>query len=370
MKRKVKFQEGGPVGAEMTAAERRRATMERLNSRRSVEDFNRREQSGQLDERTMRRAGGTPVASEVADFDRRLRSGQLDADTMRRMGGTPTESMQPPNRPGLGEFRRSALPSGLTPGSGSSAMSRMAPRAGGILGLLGLAPLATEMYRAVRDRERPQEDLDVAEAYRTGRDVREIQAQRAARAGRGTFAGETSDGMSEMVAPAPAPASAPQPSPARPQPTRRATAPVRRQATSADDLNAMVLRLQGGSPPQTETERRLADRMGIAYRKGGLVKPKKYQVGGAVKVPGKTSASGGPKPPARMRDRISSEERKELDAPLTQAEKSRLRGDNFKRGGKVMAKKMKTGGKVPAPKKMMKGGMAKAFGKKTKMMKK
>lgn len=345
MKRKVKFQEGGEVGAGMTAAERRRATMERLNSRRAVEDFNRREQSGQLDERTMRRAGGTPVASEVADFDRRLRSGQLDAETMRRMGGTPT-------------------------GPSASAMSRMAPRAGGILGLLGLAPLAMDAYSSFRNRERPQEDLDVAEAYRTGRDVREIQSQRAAREGRGTFAGETSDGMGEMAAPAPAPASALQPSPARPQPTRRAAAPARRQASGSDDLNAMVLRLQGGSPPQTETERRLADRMGIAYRKGGLVKPKKFQVGGAVKVPGKAPASGGPKPPTRMRDRISSEERKELDAPLTQAEKSRLRGDNFKRGGKVMAKKMKSGGKVPAPKKMMKGGMAKAFGKKTKMMKK
>ena len=106
------------------------------------------------------------------------------------------------------------------------------------------------------------------------------------------------------------------------------------------------------------------------YKKGGLVKPKKYQVGGAVKVPGKTPASGGPKPPALMRDRISSEDRKELDAPLTQAEKNRMSASGFKKGGKVMAKKMKTGGKVPAPKKMMKGGMAKASGKKTKMMKK
>jgi hypothetical protein len=443
MKRKVKFQEGGPVGAGMTAAERRRATMERLNSRRAVEDFNRREQAGQLDERTMRRAGGTPVTSEVADFDRRLRSGQLDADTMRRMGGTPT-------------------------GPSASAMSRMAPRAGGILGLLGLAPLATEMYRAVRDRERPQEDLDVREAYRTGRDVREIQAQRAAREGRGAFAGETPE-----TVPAPAPAQAPAPAAARPQPTRRPAAPARRESVTADDLNAMVLRLQGGSPPQTETERRLADRMGIAYRKGGLVKkyqaggsvsnmsrlsdaelnrlgyaaqgsssarglaktqleqrkrmpldetkeselnlqralelqdaldrgenaamfmnelvrsgggmkqhkaaeykkgglvkPKKFQVGGAVKVPGKTPVSGGPKPPARMRDRVSAEERKELDAPLTQAEKNRMSASGFKKGGKVMAKKMKSGGKVPAPKKMMKGGMAKASDKKTKMMKK
>ena len=146
--------------------------------------------------------------------------------------------------------------------------------------------------------------------------------------------------------------------PARPQPTRRPAAAARRESVTADDLNAMVLRLQGGAAPQTETERRLADRMGIAYRKGGLVAPKKYQEGGPVKAPGKYTRMGGAKAPApRMRDMVSPEERKELDAPLTQAEKNRLRGDNFKKGGKVVAKKMKTGGKVPAPKKMMKGGI-------------
>ncbi|MFN7640743.1 MAG: hypothetical protein ACK5PR_03260 [bacterium] len=274
MKRKVKFQEGGEVGSGMTAAERRRANIERLNARRSVAEFNRREQAGQLNERTMQRAGGTPVTSEVADFNRRMQSGQLDADTMRRMGGTPS---------GSADALRSGA--GMAPSAGGSAMSRMAPRAGGILGLLGLAPLALEAYRAVRDRERPQEDLDIAEAYRTGRDVREIQAQRAAREGRGVFPGETPE-----TTPSPAPEATPAPTsqstPARSQPTRRAAAPARRESTSADDLNAMVLRLQSGVAPQTETERRLADRMGIAYRKGGLVKPKasvkKMKTGGKV----------------------------------------------------------------------------------------
>ena len=320
MKRKVKFQEGGEVAAGSTMADRRRAEMERQRARRAFES-----------QRTSPR----------------------------------------PERPGSGSADALRSGAGMTPGSGSpSGLRRMVPGGvGAIAGLLSAGPLV-EMYRAVRDRERPQEDLDVAEAYRTGRDVREIQAQRAAREGRGAFTGETSDGMGEMAAPAPAPAPAPQPSPARPQPTRRPAAPARREATSADDLNAVVLRLQRGSPPQTETERRLADRMGIAYRKGGLVKPKKYQAGGAVKVPGKTPASGGPKPPARMRDRISAEERKELDAPLTQAEKNRMSASGFKKGGKIVAKKMKSGGKVPAPKKMMKGGMAKASGKKTKLMKK
>jgi hypothetical protein len=99
--------------------------------------------------------------------------------------------------------------------------------------------------------------------------------------------------------------------------------------------------------------------MGIAYRKGGLVKPKKFQVGGPVKVPFKTPGPGGRKARVRMRDYISPEERKELDAPLTRAEKDRMAENGFKKGGAIKApvKKMKVGGKVPAPKKMMKGGM-------------
>lgn len=346
MKRKVKFQEGGEVS--MSAAERRRANIERLNARRAVEDFNRREQAGQLDERTMRRAGGTPVTSEVADFNRRMQTGQLDAETMRRMGGTPS---------GSADALRSGA--GMTPNAGSSRFARIAPRAGIAGGLLGLGDLAWRAYNALPERARSQEDLDVMEAYRTGRDVREIQAQRAAREGRGVFPGETPE-----TTPTPAPEAAPTQVQARSQPTRRPTVPARRESVTADDLNAMVLRLQGGAAPQTETERRLADRMGIAYRKGGLVAPKKYQAGGPVKVPGKYTRMGGAKAPApRMRDMISPEERKELDAPLTQAEKNRLRGDNFKKGGKVAPKKMMKGGITSKPKakpaKYAKGGITK-----------
>lgn len=374
MKRKVKFQEGGEVGSGMTAAERRRANIERLNARRAVAEFNRREQAGQLNERTMQRVGGTPVTSEIADFNRRMQSGQLDADTMRRMGGTPRSA----------DALRSGA--GMTPSAGGSALSRMAPRAGGILGLLSLAPLALDAYRSVRDRPRSQEDLDIAEAYRTGRDVREVRAAREA-AAQPAQPAVTPDQMQTADVPgnratngAGAPATArmreidmqggdvpgnvamnPQ---ARSQPTRRAAAPARRESVTAEDLNTMVLRLQSGVAPQTETERRLADRMGIAYRKGGLVKPKKYQEGGPVKAPGKYPRMGGAKAPApRMRDMISPEERKELDAPLTQAEKNRLRGDNFKKGGKVTPKKMMKGGITSKPKakpKMYaKGGMAK-----------
>lgn len=355
MKRKVKFQEGGEVPG-MTAAERRRANIERLNARRAVEDFNRRMQSGQLDAETMRRMGGAPAGPADFDVNSRgeARAMSQSRDLAPRSGNRVAFSpegrlmLNPPQ--GSADALRSGA--GMTPSAGGSALSRMAPRAGGILGLLGLAPLALDAYRSVRDRPRSQEDLDVMEAYRTGRDVREIQAQRAAREGRGVFPGETPE-----TTPTPAPEAAPTQAQVRPQPTRRPAAPARRESVTADDLNAMVLRLQGGAAPQTETERRLSDRMGIAYRKGGLVAPKKYQEGGAVKVPGKTPAMGGPKLSARMRDRVSAEERKELDAPLTQAEKNRLRGDNFKKGGKVVAKKMKTGGKVPAPKKMMKGGI-------------
>ena len=374
MKRKVKFQEGGEVGSGMTAAERRRANIERLNARRSVAEFNRREQAGQLNERTMQRAGGTPVTSEVADFNRRMQSGQLDAETMRRMGGTPRSA----------DALRSGA--GMTPSAGGSAMSRMAPRAGGILGLLGLAPLALDAYRSVRDRPRSQDDLDVMEAYRTGRDVREVRAAREA-AARPAQPTVTPDQMQAVDVPgnratsgagAPAavrmreidmqggdvPGNVAMNPPARPQPTRRPAAPARRESVTADDLNAMVLRLQGGAAPQTETERRLADRMGIAYRKGGLVAPKKYQEGGPVKAPGKYPRMGGAKAPApRMRDMVSPEERKELDAPLTQAEKNRLRGDNFKKGGKVAPKKMMKGGITSKPKakpaKYAKGGMTK-----------
>ena len=360
MKRKVKFQEGGEVSSGMTAAERRRAALERANARRSVAEFNRREQAGQLDERTMRRAGGTPVTSEIADFNRRMQSGQLDADTMRRMGGTPRSA----------DALRSGA--GMTPSAGGSALSRMAPRAGMAAGLFGLGDLAWRAYNALPERARSQEDLDIAEAYRTGRDVREIQAQRAAREGRAVFPGETPE-TTPMPASEATSVPAPQPTSARTQPTRRPAAPARRESTGADDLNAMVLRLQSGVAPQTETERRLADRMGIAYRKGGLVKPKvgadfrkakPYQEGGPVKAPGKYPRMGGAKAPApRMRDMISPEERKELDAPLTQAEKNRLRGDNFKKGGKVAPKKMMKGGITSKPKakpaKYAKGGMTK-----------
>lgn len=197
---------------------------------------------------------------------------------------------------------------------------------------------------------------------------------------------------------APTPAPAPRP--------RQAARPAPREMT-ADDLNEIVLRLNRGEKPVTETEKRIADRMGIAYRKGGMVKGKgmhmmpdgsmmknkdhaamkkgnkamMYREGGKVR-------QGMQSPKAqearaemaedvmrreRARDPISDKERKagRVDAamdsgPLTDAEKERMRASGFKKGGMIKPKtamkkggvvKKAAGGKVAAPKKMMKGGM-------------
>jgi hypothetical protein len=69
----------------------------------------------------------------------------------------------------------------------------------------------------------------------------------------------------------------------------------------------------------------------------------KYQAGGPVKNPPSPGAKlpnveGGRK--ARLRDLISPEERRELDAPLT-AEEVRRMSERMKKGGAV---KMKSGG--------------------------
>jgi hypothetical protein len=176
---------------------------------------------------------------------------------------------------------------------------------------------------------------------------------------------------------------------------------------TADDLNEIVLRLNRGEKPVTETEKRLADRMGIAYRKGGMVKGKgmhmmpdgsmmKNKNHAAMKKGGKAMMyrEGGkvrqgmqsPKaqearaemaedvmkrsmpaePKRRMRDMMSPEDRREYDAPLTAQERDRMRESGFKKGGMIKPKtamkkggvvKKAAGGKVAAPKKMMKGGM-------------
>jgi hypothetical protein len=68
-----------------------------------------------------------------------------------------------------------------------------------------------------------------------------------------------------------------------------------------------------------------------------MMNMKKYADGGPVPVPGKEPKEGGRK--SRMRDMISPEERKELDAPLSVED---YRRPGMKKGGAV--KRMAGGG--------------------------
>lgn len=160
---------------------------------------------------------------------------------------------------------------------------------------------------------------------------------------------------------------------ATPPRPRAAPRPMAREATTAEDLNEIVLRLTRGEKPVTETEKRIADRMGIAYKKGGMVN--KYQEGGRIRqgiqspraqearaemaedVMKRARKGMGEGPPRRVpNSMLTPEEQRERNAPLTKDELDRMRGDAYKKGGMVKPKKMKAGGKV-APKKMMKGGI-------------
>lgn len=379
MKRVAKFQEGGDV--EMTAAERRRQNIERINQRRATN----REQAA--------------VRSEIERFNERLRQGTLTADDMRRMGAeapqrpaAPAPSMRDavrPARPGeaprrpADAMRDAVRPVG--PSAGRPALS--GPGIAGAAGtLLSLVPTAIEAYNAYRNRPITGEferSMDPEGSNEAADAERERQAsQRAA------------------------------PQPARPAARPAAPRPAARESRTADDLNEIVMRLTRGEKPVTETEKRLADRMGIAYRKGGMVKGKgmhmmpdgsmmKNKDHAAMKKGGKAMMyreggkvrQGMQSPKAqearaemaedvmrreRARDPISDKERKagRVDAamdsgPLTDAEKERMRASGFKTGGmikpktamkkggavKAPAKKMAHGGKVHGPKKMMKGGM-------------
>ena len=411
MKHVAKFQEGGDV--EMTAAERRRQNIQRINQRRAtnreqaavrseIERFNERMRQGNLTPEEMRRMGGR---SDIERLSERAQRGQLTAEDMRRMGGrsstgpdftmnqqgemrrmgaeapqrpaAPAPSMRDavrPARPGEAPRRPAdAMRDAVRP-VGPSA-GRPAPRGPGIAGaagtLLALGPAAMEAYDAYRNRPITGEferSMDPEGSNEAADAERERQA-------------------SQRAAPAPAAA-------------RR---PAARESRPADDLNEIVLRLTRGEKPVTETEKRLADRMGIAYRKGGMVKGKgmhmmpdgfmmKNKDHAAMKKGGKVSqgiqSSKAQEARAemaedvmkrsmpaelrrRMRDMMSPEEGREYEAPLTPQERERIRSSGFKKGGmikpktamkkggavKAPAKKMAHGGKVAAPKKMMMGGM-------------
>lgn len=193
---------------------------------------------------------------------------------------------------------------------------------------------------------------------------------------RGVFPGETPEsGMQSSTS---------QAAPTTNTQRRAAPRPAARESMTADDLNEIVLRLNRGETPTTDVEKRIADRMGIAYKKGGMVN--KYRQGGSIRqgiqspraqegraemaedVMKRARKGMGEGPPRRVpNSMLTPEEQKERTAPLTDEEKRRIvpgykKGGNvkaktaMKKGGAVAPKKMKAGGKV-APKKMMKGGM-------------
>ncbi len=193
---------------------------------------------------------------------------------------------------------------------------------------------------------------------------------------RGVFPGETPEsGMQSSTS---------QAAPTTNTQRRAAPRPAARESMTADDLNEIVLRLNRGETPTTDVEKRIADRMGIAYKKGGMVN--KNREGGSIRqgiqspraqearaemaedVMKRARKGMGEGPPRRVpNSMLTPEEQKERTAPLTDEEKRRIvpgykKGGNvkaktaMKKGGAVAPKKMKAGGKV-APKKMMKGGM-------------
>lgn len=72
-----------------------------------------------------------------------------------------------------------------------------------------------------------------------------------------------------------APAAIPSPPPPAPAPIRRRTRATNPQDGMADQLNERVLYLTRGGTPRDEIDRRLASAMGLAFKKGGLIKTKK-----------------------------------------------------------------------------------------------
>lgn len=438
MKRVAKFQEGGDVA--MTAAERRRQNMQRLNERRSasrmsaseraeVERFNERMRQGTLTPEDMRRMGGR---SEIERFSERAQRGTLTADDMRRMGGTPTQQAAPapsmqdvvrPARPGEAPRRPAdAMRDAVRP-VGPSA-GRSAPRGPGIAGaagtLLALGPAAMEAYNAYRNRPITGEferSMDPEGSNEAADAERERQASQRAPA----------------PAPRPAPRPAARPAPRRPAPREMSAEERRafmertmreeadREAAARQSERGFFERLglrrtnETGMEPGTIEHRRnylgsgATDTNTSYNKKGGMIKA--YREGGAIRQgmqspkaqEGRAEMAEDVMRRERAREPISDKERKAgraeaaMDSgPLTGAEKERMRSSGFKKGGMIKPKghgmkeeamemkggryrggmkeemaemrsmsKMKkggavkkaAGGKVAAPKKMMKGGM-------------
>lgn len=401
MKRKAKFADGGEV--EMSAAERRRQNIQRLNERRAtnraqaetraeIERFNERMRQGTVTPEDMRRMGGQ---SDIERFSERAQRGQLTADDMRRAGGRSTASpdfsvnqqgearRMSPNREvvpyrenlpaeggrgGPPAVRRENLPvprsenlPAVRPPAGSAEALRGLATPGsaarGFGGMLGGA--AGAAGAALAAGRRALREAALGDYEEEGR--RALAERRASRAPAREPAAEAP--VAGTIPDTVVTAQAPRPQAPRPRVAR----PAQRESMSADDLNEIVLRLHRGEKPETETEKRLADRMGIAYRKGGLVKPKghgpkeeamemkggRYR-GGAKEERAEMKAKGGiikskAKSPAKLKGKTLMKKggmAKGGEAGLA----STLRGGVVKKPGtdsfNFQAKKMATGGVV------------------------
>ena len=359
------------------------------------------------------------VARRRLNVGRRAR----EAEAARRAAGqAPGSSMTPPTQ-AMVPYREGSLtaPEGSRGGPLASSGSRdmAAPR--GMPGIRVPPGSAEALRGAMQSPMARAAGTGRAAAGRAAADGVMRLVDRLMRGGRSPAARTPADDLgNEAPEPARSPISNPfeegtygGPVPDRPAPRpRQAARPAPRESMTADDLNEIVLRLTRGEKPVTETEKRLADRMGIAYRKGGMVKGKgmhmmpdgsmmknkdhpvmkkggkamMYREGGKVRQGMQSPKAQEARAemaedvmkrsmPAelrrRMRDMMSPEEGREYDAPLTPQERERMRSSGFKKGGmikpktamkkggavKAPAKKMAHGGKVAAPKKMMKGGM-------------
>ena len=455
MKRKVKFQEGGAVQEPMTAAERRRQNMQRLNQRRAtnreqaatraeMERFNERLRTGTLTPEDMRRMGGQ---SDVDRFNERMRQGNLTAEEMRRVGAEPSRPSRaaPPlrtdpfeeavrrfnerqgrsgalpseapgetSRPSMRDAVRPAQP-GEAPRRPADAMrdavrpvgpsaGRPTPRGPGIAGVAGtlltLGPAAMEAYNAYRNRSAAPASPPSPSA--SPREMSEEERQ--------AFMERTMREEDDRTAAARQSAQRPN----RPAAPRR-PAPARQREMSAEERQAFMERMMREEADREaaarRSERGFFERMGIrrtnetgmepgtieqrrnylgsgatdtntSYnKKGGMIKA--YREGGAIRQgmqspkaqEGRAEMAEDVMRRERAREPISDKERKAgraeaaMDSgPLTGAEKERMRSSGFKKGGMIKPKaktamkkggvvKKAAGGKVAAPKKMMKGGM-------------
>ena len=402
MKRVAKFEKGGDV--EMTAAERRRQNIQRINQRRATN----RDQAA--------------VRSEIERFNERLRQGTLTADDMRRMG---VEAPQRPAAPApsMRDAVRPAQP-GEAPRRPADAMrdvvrpvgppaGRPAPRGPGIARVAGAAAAgaaAMEAYNAYRNRPitgafdrsmDPEGSNEAADAERERQASQPVPARPAQRSRpRMSEADRLNQAELERIARIRSVMEGGDIQPEQPGFFERMG--IRRTNETGEgapstgslrgDLQALGRSLgfkkggaiKGKGMHMMPDGSMMKNKDHVAMKKGG--KAMMYREGGKVRQGIQSPKAQEARAemaedvmkrsmPAelrrRMRDMMSPEEGREYDAPLTPQERERMRASGFKKGGmikpktamkkggavKAPAKKMAHGGKVAAPKKMMMGGM-------------